>query len=319
MSERATLRMIDGEPVLRFERRFRHPPAKVWRAVTEPAELAHWFPAAVEAEPRPGAPMRFTFPDEAVVDGEWDGEVLEYDPPKVYMFRWEQDVLRFELLPDGEGCLLVFTQTVGGGWVGRLGAARNAAGWDNCLALLVARLDGTPALADQVAFPSIERYVEEFGLGEGEIRTTKDGLELHFARDLVWKPPAQVWSALTEDVDPADEPPARAVNPHVPAGRVTTADAPNELAYEWLHEGRPAGTVRWRIVSDEKLGVRVELTQTLPAALSERRAQLLAAWQVHLELFFAAVHGDVRCPWPAERTARLTERYSARLAGKARL
>ncbi|HEV8557641.1 MAG TPA: hypothetical protein VGR06_14740 [Actinophytocola sp.] len=35
--------------------------------------MAHWFPAAVEAELRPGAPMRFTFPEEAPVSGVWDG------------------------------------------------------------------------------------------------------------------------------------------------------------------------------------------------------------------------------------------------------
>jgi uncharacterized protein YndB with AHSA1/START domain len=294
MSERATLLTIDGKPVLRFERRLRHPPAKVWRAVSDPAELAHWFPAAVEAELRPGAPMRFTFPDEAVVDGEWDGEVLEVDPPKVYMFRWSQDVLRFELVPDGEGCLLVFTQTIGGGPVGRLGAARNAAGWDNCLAVLADRLDGTTTARDWAALPSITRYVEEFGLGEGEVRPVDGGYELHFARDLVWKPPAEAWSVLTEgtepDVEARDEPPARAVNPHVTPGRLTRVAAPHELAYEWLHDGRPAGTVRWRIVSDEKLGVRVELTQTVPADLAALRPELLAAWQAHLRLFFTAVH-----------------------------
>lgn len=27
------------------------------------------------------------------------------DPPRVYMFRWNQDVLRFELIPDGGCCL----------------------------------------------------------------------------------------------------------------------------------------------------------------------------------------------------------------------
>ncbi|MBV8934055.1 MAG: SRPBCC domain-containing protein, partial [Kutzneria sp.] len=56
----ASLRIVEGTPVLRFERRIAHPPAKVWRAVTDPAEMAHWFPAAVETELRTGAAMRFT-------------------------------------------------------------------------------------------------------------------------------------------------------------------------------------------------------------------------------------------------------------------
>jgi uncharacterized protein YndB with AHSA1/START domain len=312
VTERATLRTIDGQPVLRFERRLRHSPAKVWRAVSDPAEMAHWFPATVEAELRPGAPMRFTFPEEAVVDGSWDGEVLEVDPPKVFMFRWNEDVLRFELIPDGDGCRLVFTQTVGGGPVGRLSVGRNAAGWDSCLAALAARLDGEQAEPFDDWLGAIERYVEEFGLGRGAVRSTEDGWELCFARDLVWKPPADVWATIVEDGSPSvgHEPPVRVTNAYVPAGRLTAVEPPHLLEYEWLHDGAPAGRVRWTITSDDELGVRVEVTQTVPARLAEVRATALAAWQVQLELFFAAVHGDVRCPWPKDRTEQLAKEYA---------
>ncbi|MCT2583348.1 SRPBCC family protein [Actinophytocola gossypii] len=309
MTERATLRTIDGRPVLRFERRLRHSPAKVWRAISDPAELAHWFPAEVEAEARPGAPMRFTFPGEAVVDGTWDGEVLEVDPPKVYMFRWNLDVLRFELIPAGDGCLLVFTQTIGGGGRGLLGAGRTATGWDTCLAFLAARLDGVPATPPDDTLSRTEAYIEEFGLAEGTVRETQDGSELHFVRDLVWKPLADVWSLLTEDTQLSDKPPVRATNDHVPAGRLLHTDAPDELTYEWLHDNEPAGTVTWRFATDEELGVRVELTQTVPARLAHLRAEALAAWHVQLELFFAATQGEIRCGWPADRVAELTEHY----------
>lgn len=318
MTELATLRTIDGQPVLRFERRLRHSPAKVWRAVSDPAEMGHWFPTAVEAELRPGAPMRFTFPDDAPVAGDWEGEVLEVDPEKVYMFRWHTDVLRFELIPDGDGCRLVFTQTIGGGAVGRLGAGRTAAGWDRCLDGLVARLDGTtlPQEADWLA--PMESYIEEFGLGYGEVREVRevtDGWELHFARDLVWRPATEVWALIVEDTSPevGGEPPTRTTNGTVPAGRLTEVDEPRTLEYEWLHDGTPAGRVRWTIVSDERLGVRVELTQTVPARLADLRASALAAWHVQLELFFAALHGDVRCPWPADRAEALTKEYADRL------
>lgn len=312
MSERATMQTIDGQPVLRFERRLRHSPAKVWRAISDPAEMVHWFPAAVEAELRPGAPMRFTFAEEAVVDGDWDGEVLEVDPPKVFMFRWNVDVLRFELLPDGDGCRLVFTQTVGGGWVGRLGAGRTASGWDTCLDVLAAQLDGETVTPDEDWLTPMESYIEEFGLGEGTVSTTPDGFEVRFARDLVWKPPAEVWSVLTEDTEPGDRPPLRATNDYVPAGRLVHADAPHELAYEWLHDGEPAGTVTWKIVSDEQLGVRVEVTQTIPARLADLRVTALAAWHVHLEGFFAATQGRVR-PWPVDRTEELVKHYTTKL------
>ncbi|MEU1544671.1 hypothetical protein [Nocardia sp. NPDC005745] len=44
---RARLRTVDGAPTLRFGRRPSHPPEKVWRAISDPGEMAAWFPAAV--------------------------------------------------------------------------------------------------------------------------------------------------------------------------------------------------------------------------------------------------------------------------------
>jgi uncharacterized protein YndB with AHSA1/START domain len=308
----ATLHTVNGEPTLRFERRLRHSPAKVWRAVSDPAELAHWFPAAVEAEPRPGAPMRFTFPEEE--PGRWDGEVLEVDEQKVFMFRWQSDVIRIELVPDGDGCLLVFTQTIGGGRAGLLGAGRTAAGWDTCLDQLAGRLDGTtpPERADWLA--PVAHYVEKFGLGAGTATRTDTGWELRFARDLVWKPPAVTWAVLTEGADVVAEPPVRATNEVIPAGAVVTVEAPRVLEYEWLHDGEPAGTVRWELVSDPDLGERVELTQTVPAHLAGTLPRAMAAWHLQLELFFAAAMGDVRCAWSRERIAELTRHYAGALA-----
>ncbi len=313
----ATLHTVNGEPTLRFERRLRHSPAKVWRAVTDPAELVHWFPAAVEAELRPGAPMRFTFADEAPVDGEWDGEVLEVDEPKVFMFRWSTDVIRIELIPDGDGCLLVFTQTIGGGRTGFLAAGRTAAGWDTCLDALVAQLDGTTVPERTDWLTPMEHYIAKFGLDEGTATRTDDGWEIRFARDLVWKPPATVWEILTEGAEVGQTPPVRATNDIVRPGRVTRAEAPSVLAYEWLHDGEPAGTVRWELLSDPKLGVRVELTQTVPAHLADVVPHAMAAWHLQMELFFAATMGDVRCAWSDERIAELTKHYAGATSSSA--
>jgi len=49
-----TLQTIDGRPALRFERRLPHPVERVWRAVSEPAELARWFVAPVHWTPAAG-------------------------------------------------------------------------------------------------------------------------------------------------------------------------------------------------------------------------------------------------------------------------
>ncbi|MFJ8818393.1 SRPBCC domain-containing protein [Amycolatopsis thermoflava] len=40
-------RQPDGLAALVFERHLKHPPEKVWQALTEPGELATWFPVHV--------------------------------------------------------------------------------------------------------------------------------------------------------------------------------------------------------------------------------------------------------------------------------
>lgn len=317
------LQTIGGKPVLHFERLLRHSPEKVWAAVTEPDQMRHWFPASVETDLVIGAPMRFRFEgdDDATPDPMKDGEILELDPPKVYAFRWNEDVLRFELLPQDEGCLLVFTHALAGGALGRLAAGRNAAGWDTCLDGLDASLAAreTPpagefAETSAAMVERVEAYVGEFGLDEGEVTEDGDEYVVRFARDLIWKPIADVWELLTEGQDPqvGQSPPLRFTNGYVEAGTVVAVEAPEVLEYTWLHAGAPAGRVRFVLVHDPALGNRVELTQTIPRRLADRRAEALAAWHTQLELMFAAAQGQVRC-WPEGRTEELTERYRARL------
>lgn len=72
------------------------------------------------------------------------------------------------------------------------------------------------------------------------------------------------------------------------------------------------GAVRFELRDQEPIGTRLVVTQTLPAAADTALA--LAAWHTHLELLFAALHGEVRCPWPEKRTEELRRRYAAQPA-----
>ena len=147
----------DGRFVLRFERRLAHPPEKVWTALTDPAELTHWFPVDVQADLRPGGKMQFTFRENQAPP--FDGEVLVYDPPRVFAYRWGPDVLRWELRADGGGTVLTLTDTL----EEQGKAARDGAGWQVCLEALDARLDGTAGPAPD-RWPQVHAgYVAEFG------------------------------------------------------------------------------------------------------------------------------------------------------------
>jgi uncharacterized protein YndB with AHSA1/START domain len=151
-----------GEAQVRFERRLPHPPAKVWRAITEPEHLAAWFPTTVEGERAAGAPLTFRFedmPDEPAMRG----EVVVWDPPHVFELAWAEDRLRFELRPDpsGEGCVLTLTDTFDD--PGK--AARDATGWHVCLEALASALsDGAvPPPAEDRWKDLHPSYVEAFG------------------------------------------------------------------------------------------------------------------------------------------------------------
>jgi uncharacterized protein YndB with AHSA1/START domain len=129
----------DSEVTLRFTRLLPHPPAKVWRALTEPQHLAAWFPTTVEGDLVPGAPLRFGFREGHHPD--FEGTMLACDPPKLLELIWGDERLRFELAPDAAGTLLIFTATFAE--LGR--AARDAAGWHVCLDLLGCDLRGERA------------------------------------------------------------------------------------------------------------------------------------------------------------------------------
>lgn len=320
----ATLDTVDGKPVLRFVRRLAHPQAKVWRAVTDPDEMAHWFPARISTELRVGAAMRFSFGDDALDGGgQWGhGEILELDPPKVYAFRWHDSVIRIELVPDGAGCVLHFSETLGG--VGTHGdrpsVARQAPGWEACLLALTTRLDGAAAPAPDGAWflAQAERYVEEFGLGEGEAVAAGDGFVVRFERDLV---PAhdEVWALLAGDTEPAvgAPPPVGFTHGYTTPGTVTAVEPARALEYGYLDGGAVAGRVRFELRHQEPLGTRLVVTQTVPARLADTLPVTLAAWQTHLELLFAALFGEGRRQWPSERTDELTKRYADRMGANA--
>jgi uncharacterized protein YndB with AHSA1/START domain len=152
-----TFETVDGRPTVRFERRLAHPVDAVWRAVTEPTELAHWFPARVSVEHRVGGPIAFVFEHGEAPPSE--GEVLEFEPPHRFAFTWGGSVLRFVLEPDAGGCRLTFTHAL----TERESAARDAAGWHVCLDRMEERLAGaSPAAPDGDATEEWRAHYEEY-------------------------------------------------------------------------------------------------------------------------------------------------------------
>jgi uncharacterized protein YndB with AHSA1/START domain len=123
--------VTEGErPAVRLERHLPDPPGVVWCAITEREQLRSWFPCDVLVQGGSwtvGAAITFVFPPQ-VIDMTLSGKVLEVEEPHKLSYTWGDEVLRFELTPDGEGTRLVLTDELAPDI-----AARNAAGWDDCL------------------------------------------------------------------------------------------------------------------------------------------------------------------------------------------
>jgi uncharacterized protein YndB with AHSA1/START domain len=325
MNRTGTLNRIGDRVALRFERRLAHQVGKVWRAITEPAHLAQWFPGKVEIEPVVGGRVGWSFPesDEALPDG----TVTAFDPPRLLEFDMPTDqmprpgpggieTMRFELSPDDAGCLLVFTHL----FADRAGAASFATGWQGCLDGLEDLLAGRPVEDPADFVDQHERYVEAFGLAEGEASETVDGWTVRFERQLMFGVD-EVW-ALLAGADEGEAPPASGgappvgmTNPVATAGTVTELDAPRVLQYAAQADGEDMGRVRLEL-GEGPGGARVVLTHTLPKVGADRVASALAAWHTHLEVLVSALRGQPVCPWPEDRTEELRASYTGRLGAR---
>lgn len=188
MSE--TLHYENGRAVLRMQRRLPHPPAKVWRALTDPDHLSQWFPATVTMDLAVGAVISFDFGD----GPEPGGEIIQLDPPHVFAFMWDDSLLRFELHPDDgdeRSTLLTFTHI----FDDRAAAASYASGWHGCLAAMQQILAGRPAEHARPTAELHDAYVAKFGLDAGSVEATTGGWEIRFERQLT-RPAETVWAVL---------------------------------------------------------------------------------------------------------------------------
>jgi uncharacterized protein YndB with AHSA1/START domain len=130
------LTLGDGRPAVRFSRIYDHPVERVWQFVTNADELAHWFPSRAEIDPRPGGEITFSG-DPNMADSK--GRVLSVDAPRHLSFEWGGDELHFDLEAlDDKRTRFTLTNVLSEANT----AARNGAGWEECLAALDAHARG---------------------------------------------------------------------------------------------------------------------------------------------------------------------------------
>ncbi|MFN0095952.1 MAG: SRPBCC family protein [Dehalococcoidia bacterium] len=137
-----------GIALIAFERRLAHPVDAVWAAITDPEQVAGWLGAGtIEARAGGRVALR-TGPPESGIRGLISGEVLTWDPPRVFEHEWVQpglavSVVRYELEAEAGGTVLRLTHRRSASPV----ATGGRAGWHAFLDRLGAQLDGLPVPA----------------------------------------------------------------------------------------------------------------------------------------------------------------------------
>ncbi|MGQ0639756.1 MAG: SRPBCC family protein [Gemmatimonadaceae bacterium] len=135
----ATIRKDAAKWTLVLVRQLRHPPGKVWQALTEPEHLREWAPFDADASlDTVGTKVKLTTvgaPKPHVTET----EVTRADAPKVLVYNWGGSDMRWELEALGGGTRLTLWTSIPRAYI-----AMGAAGWHICFDVLDRLLSGTP-------------------------------------------------------------------------------------------------------------------------------------------------------------------------------
>jgi len=143
------VRSADDRWTLIFSRDLRHPPTKVWAALTDPDQLACWAPFLASRDLATTGDATLTMVD-GDVRQDLPATVTTSEPHTLLEYTWGTDVLRWELAAIGidpangdttrTGTRLTLRHTVSG----RDSIPKAAAGWHLCLIVAERLLDGRP-------------------------------------------------------------------------------------------------------------------------------------------------------------------------------
>lgn len=132
----ATVQQAENGYIARFERHLQHPVEQVWALLTENDQLAKWFSELEVDELREGGLIKFNMPD-----GTYEEiSILELKMYSVLEYTWGEDIVRFELHPESDGCRLLLIEKITSI---TNHTSKDLAGWHVCLEVIRALLDGT--------------------------------------------------------------------------------------------------------------------------------------------------------------------------------
>ncbi|MED4571685.1 SRPBCC family protein [Brevibacillus agri] len=135
----ATIRQTAGGSAVRVELFVNHPVEAVWESLTQPEQLAKWL-AQAKVELAEGGKFELVFDN---TGDAMKGQVIELQSPTLLAYTWNskdanESAVRWELLPEAEGCRLVLDHSMRASEP----LPRMLAGWHAHLELLAKVLAG---------------------------------------------------------------------------------------------------------------------------------------------------------------------------------
>jgi uncharacterized protein YndB with AHSA1/START domain len=135
----ATIQKAGEKWTLVLVRELRHPPAMVWEALTDPAQLSEWAPFDADRNLGAVGPVKLTTvgaPTPLVSEN----HVRRADRPRALEYAWGGFDIRWELEPLGDGgTRLTLWHNIARGYI-----SWGAAGWHICFDVLERLLAGQP-------------------------------------------------------------------------------------------------------------------------------------------------------------------------------
>ena len=156
----------DGDKwTLILVRELRHPPTKVWDAITDPAHLREWAPFDADGSLGTVGTVKLTTVG-APTPHVSETRVMRADAPKLLEYNWGAQNLRWELEAFGDGTRLTLWHNIDRAYI-----SMGAAGWHICFDVLDRLLGGAPigrivaGEAMKFGWPRLNsEYARQFGI-----------------------------------------------------------------------------------------------------------------------------------------------------------
>jgi len=152
----------DGDKwTLVLVRELRHPPTRVWQAITDPTHLSQWAPFDADRNLAAAGPVKLSTVG-APTPQVSESTVKRAEEHKLLEYGWGGNDMRWELEPLGSGTRLTLWHNIDRGYI-----AWGAAGWHLCFDVLDHLLAGEPigriVGPDAMKFRGWQRLTAEYG------------------------------------------------------------------------------------------------------------------------------------------------------------